>query len=542
MRYRLQLKNLFRAGMLVLISGLMAGTAFAQSVSIDDWGFDRRNGWDFTIDSNGRLDLISPDGNSPSGWVSVRAKFADQTLEVGQRLLIAGKLHFVGGHATTGNLEGIRYGVFNDLGNIGALTDKQWTGNETVDGYLFLPLNEMVTWQGIAQQGNWGGKGDHAWISTNGANDYVLGSDYLVPWDEPAPAGVYDFYFSFNRTAAGLQIDYSFTNSVDGFSVQGSNLDTNEGMTTTLNNIGFAFGVSVGANEISISDVEIAKFGTTPAIADVVPQRPHAPGDLINFNGSFDQYTFPGHTSALGWYVQNASGSNAVFTIVNASQDGDNRSLQIDFNDFNGTSDTWNVEVVNEPMYVTAGESYDISLWAKADNNDRGAVMYMGLPSAGNWARLFEETVELFDEWTEYNFSFIATADAETHSTRFGISFNFEANDGGVFHVDNVRVTRSMPTSISEPSSLPNQFNLSQNYPNPFNPTTQISFEIPSASFVTIDVFNQLGQKVANLISQDVSAGVHTVNFDATNLASGIYIYQLRAGDFLQTKKMMLIK
>ena len=88
----------------------------------------------------------------------------------------------------------------------------------------------------------------------------------------------------------------------------------------------------------------------------------------------------------------------------------------------------------------------------------------------------------------------------------------------------------------------PKEFKLEQNYPNPFNPTTTIQFAVPSVSDVKLEVFNILGQKVATLVNRRMEAGVHTVNFNATNLSSGVYFYRLQSGSFVQTKKMMLVK
>lgn len=88
----------------------------------------------------------------------------------------------------------------------------------------------------------------------------------------------------------------------------------------------------------------------------------------------------------------------------------------------------------------------------------------------------------------------------------------------------------------------PQQFALSNNYPNPFNPTTVISYQLPTSSQVTLKVFDMLGREVAILVNGRVSAGQHEVQFDASQLSSGIYIYRLQTGEFIQTKKMMLIK
>jgi len=91
-------------------------------------------------------------------------------------------------------------------------------------------------------------------------------------------------------------------------------------------------------------------------------------------------------------------------------------------------------------------------------------------------------------------------------------------------------------------SQLPKEFALQQNYPNPFNPTTTISFSIPENQNVELKVYDLLGNEVANLVNEYKSAGSYSVNFNASNLASGIYFYKLKAGNFQQTKKLILLK
>ena len=86
------------------------------------------------------------------------------------------------------------------------------------------------------------------------------------------------------------------------------------------------------------------------------------------------------------------------------------------------------------------------------------------------------------------------------------------------------------------------EYVLLQNYPNPFNPGTVIKYSIPQDGFVTLDVFNSLGEKVASLVYGMKVAGNYEINFNASDLASGIYFYKLQAGSFIETKKMILIK
>jgi len=91
-------------------------------------------------------------------------------------------------------------------------------------------------------------------------------------------------------------------------------------------------------------------------------------------------------------------------------------------------------------------------------------------------------------------------------------------------------------------ASTINDYSLMQNYPNPFNPTTTISFTIPKQSDVKLAVYNVIGEKVAELVNREMSTGYHSVNFDASSLVSGIYFYRLQSNDFVETKKLVLLK
>lgn len=106
-----------------------------------------------------------------------------------------------------------------------------------------------------------------------------------------------------------------------------------------------------------------------------------------------------------------------------------------------------------------------------------------------------------------------------------------------------VSLERGLLTSAEEEFGVPNDFALKQNYPNPFNPSTSISFNLPQSSKVTLTVFDMLGRKVATLLDgEQMQAARHAVRFNASALASGMYIYRLEAGTFVSTRKMMLIK
>jgi len=96
--------------------------------------------------------------------------------------------------------------------------------------------------------------------------------------------------------------------------------------------------------------------------------------------------------------------------------------------------------------------------------------------------------------------------------------------------------------SPSGAATLPTRFALDQNYPNPFNPTTTFSFDLPGSSHATLAVFDILGREVARVVNETLPAGSYARTFDASRLASGMYIYRLTAGKYSETKRMMLLK
>ena len=93
-----------------------------------------------------------------------------------------------------------------------------------------------------------------------------------------------------------------------------------------------------------------------------------------------------------------------------------------------------------------------------------------------------------------------------------------------------------------EEISIVSDFNLEQNYPNPFNPSTTIKFSVPTSEFVTLKVYDVIGNEITTLVNEQRAPGTYEVRFDAGSLASGVYVYKLQAGSFIQTRKLMLMK
>ena len=114
-----------------------------------------------------------------------------------------------------------------------------------------------------------------------------------------------------------------------------------------------------------------------------------------------------------------------------------------------------------------------------------------------------------------------------------------------IFLVDEYRqpvILNELEIIYGTPPSIPLDYILYQNYPNPFNPTTTIRFSIPDKSTVTLKVYDMLGNEITTLVNEDKYRGIYNVTMNASNLASGVYFYQIRAGNFIQTKKMMFVK
>ncbi|MCL5011882.1 MAG: T9SS type A sorting domain-containing protein [Patescibacteria group bacterium] len=142
--------------------------------------------------------------------------------------------------------------------------------------------------------------------------------------------------------------------------------------------------------------------------------------------------------------------------------------------------------------------------------------------------------------------AFITTASSTGSPFFASLSFDVDSihvirNDGTQTFVGSLG-NASVITDVRTNDAIPTEFSLAQNYPNPFNPTTNIKFDLPKESNVILKVYNILGEEVATLVNKVMPAGQQVVTFNASQLASGMYIYRMEADNFVQVKKMMLTK
>src|ERR1035438_6718760 len=119
---------------------------------------------------------------------------------------------------------------------------------------------------------------------------------------------------------------------------------------------------------------------------------------------------------------------------------------------------------------------------------------------------------------------------------------NIEYSLKSCYSTEGVLLKKQVKNTIVTLMTKVKSYDLSQNYPNPFNPVTTIKYQIPKSGVVTLKVYDILGKEVANLVNEYKDEGKYNINFDASKLASGVYIYQIKANDYISSKKMMLLK
>ena len=130
-----------------------------------------------------------------------------------------------------------------------------------------------------------------------------------------------------------------------------------------------------------------------------------------------------------------------------------------------------------------------------------------------------------------------------TQILRFEVNTDHQSElKNWLYSLNKIRINYAESTGINDNENLPLKFSLEQNYPNPFNPSTIIRYSVPSNEYVSLKLFDVLGNEVSTLVNEQKSAGNYEIKFNANNLASGIYFYKMTAGSFRSVKKLLLLK
>lgn len=237
-------------------------------------------------------------------------------------------------------------------------------------------------------------------------------------------------------------------------------------------------------------------------------------------------------------YAANPEGKNTAFTlfIKTMARETGTSSNDVEFTVLHGSSDAPTVDIIARGVATLVNDA------AYGDITD-----YITVPAATYTLDLtLSDGTTLVQSYIA-DLSGLGGGSAAVFASGFLTPGNNQNGESfGIFFALADGTVGEFPTgvtSVEETSSvIPTEYDLSQNFPNPFNPSTTINFAIPNNEFVTLKIFNILGSEVATLVNGTLAAGSYKFNFDAQNLASGVYLYELKAGNFTEIKKMNLLK
>ncbi len=174
-----------------------------------------------------------------------------------------------------------------------------------------------------------------------------------------------------------------------------------------------------------------------------------------------------------------------------------------------------------------------------SETNSLGFYVERNAPSTGTFTTLSDLIPGAGTSLQQHQYQW---TDAKVTNGSYNYRLRLVDLDGTTTYSNPITVTVSGLLGVGDTRSLPTQFALQQNYPNPFNPSTVINYELPTAAYVHLTVYDMLGKEVATLINGTQDAGYKSVQFSAENLPSGIYAYRLTAGSYVEVKKMAILK
>ncbi len=205
--------------------------------------------------------------------------------------------------------------------------------------------------------------------------------------------------------------------------------------------------------------------------------------------------------------------------------------------DAESNGDLWVAPVKDITRYMKERECYDYNIISVTDTSIKINIT----DTLNNDIYNFPLTADIIvpNDWSTVSV-FQGSFYDYTSSYSSGGSTIIETSvipDGGT-----VTLYKGLVSGINELAQKPGEFRLYQNYPNPFNPSTTISFTLPKDGFISLKIYNSLGEEVKTIEQNYLARGSHTINFDASNLSSGVYYYRLNAGTYSAVKKMILLK
>jgi hypothetical protein len=260
------------------------------------------------------------------------------------------------------------------------------------------------------------------------------------------------------------------------------------------------------------------------AVVTVRGRNPVQPQGNLLFNPGFDNGT-------IGWTFQ--TDGNVEFTTVSPGyQSGTAARIAV-------------TEMKNTLFFAQPGlpavprSQYRLRFAARSNLGLGVDVSFVQGSVEGVSYGLLRKNFDLTPDWKEYSVEFLSQNVADsTNSGTLVFDLTSSAVSDGEYMFDAITFEREAAPIAENPTD----FQLGQNFPNPFNPVTRIQYRLPALAHVQLKIFNMLGEEVATLVDGMVEAGPHQVLFDASSVSSGMYAYRLIAGDFIETRKMLVVK
>ena len=259
------------------------------------------------------------------------------------------------------------------------------------------------------------------------------------------------------------------------------------------------------------------------------------PGSLYGFTGTYSPSSEL--TPGQGYWLRTSAAGDITISSGGVARTIDpfiDRTKEANVLSFNGNDLYFGVSIPAEEML-----SYELPPKPPVGAFDVRFADNMKVTENGS-------SIDVMNNTDRVNISYNISIDAGKH-----LRWVLTSNEGKEYELDGsgqIFVSGDVTGfTLNKVSSVPLTFAISQNYPNPFNPVTSISYEIPEESFVTISVYNMVGQKVTDLVHELCSVGYHRTVWNGTNMAgdpvsSGVYMYTIEANDFRSVKKMILMK
>lgn len=255
-----------------------------------------------------------------------------------------------------------------------------------------------------------------------------------------------------------------------------------------------------------------------------------------------------------GWTLngENIDLNNSSITTVDTASEG-NKALQLNYDfTYAGNPDVW---AYIEKDLVVFGIPDTILISGKTDGKKHLMDMFFDDDNGEEYVVRLKRWMDN-TEYDDYEISMSNLQPTNPFSTfyypvtlkKIGLKLKSAQQSGenysGSIFLDNMRLKYPSKTAISveDENEIADEYGLLQNYPNPFNPSTNIHFVLEEAGFTTLKVYDMLGREVATLVNENLATGAHVINFNASNLASGIYMYSLTSKDVTISKRMTLIK